>query len=300
MAEGAIWNPTVVGTISKVERKLIDFKRGKTLEKFAGNIKGLPGALLGAKDADRALATKVEQIKSTYAFRTVRRTIVEATEDAGRYILSHATQMGKSAQAVGIFPTGTPGRVLQAAENAVTAGPGVAAPKVVTGIPGPVGVVGKLAAPVGALLSIAALPEDIKHHEYLSALSDALSFVSGSLETGAMALSAAGGTGAAGSTPLIGAGGVAGAGLATGSAVTGGLALGVAGGVGLEKTLNVSSYSSNWGLKAAAGLKALGVNDTVSHIAGAYVTIEATPIALVSAAIDKGEALIRKAMALAK
>lgn len=68
----------------------------------------------------------------------------------------------------------------------------------------------------------------------------------------------------------------------------------VAGGVGLmagqaiEKTLDVSAYSSAVGVKAYEGLKNAGVNDTVSLVAGGVVTVAATVPAIGVAAVDKG------------
>lgn len=226
--EGAIWNPTVSGTISRTERSLINFRRGKILEMFLGNVKGLPGALgATAKDADRALRTTVEQIKTTYA-RDVARVVRGATSDAATFIKNNPAHAGKEAQAVVNMATGTARSTVNTARNAVTPVAGsVAAPKVSVGLPGPVGVALKFLAPVGAILSAVSLPESIEKGDVVGTLTDASGFVAGSMETGALALSYFGGSGATGGTALIGTGGAAGAGLATGAAVVGSFAAGL-------------------------------------------------------------------------
>jgi RHS repeat-associated protein len=293
--EGAIWNPTVAGTISRTERAVIDFHRGKILEKFLGNIKGLPGALLNQKDADRALRTVVQQIKTTYVSNVgkIEKVVERATGTAQRFIVTNLAHAGKEAQAVLNFPTGTPKSMITAAENAVTAAPGsVAAPKVTTGLPGPVGSALKVLAPVGAGLSAVSLAEDVEKGDFSAALSDASGFVAGSMETAAIGLSYVGGTGTAAgvggtSTALIGTGGAAGAGLATGAAVVGAFAVGAAAGVGLEKTLNVSDYSSAAGVFVYEKLKSAGINETASFVIGGVASVEAIPVAIPYAAATK-------------
>ncbi len=296
VVEGAIWNPTVAGRISRTDRILINFRRGKILEMFAGNIEGLPGALGPlAQDADRALRTVVQQIKSTYV-RRVARIVVNATEDARDFIMANPAHAMKEAQAVLLMSTGTPGSVVRTAEGAVAAAAGAtAAPKVLTGLPGP-GIALKALAPIGAALSVAALPEDIRTGDFSAALTDAASFAAGSMETGAMALSALGGTGATGSTALIGTGGVAGAGLATGAAVVGAFAVGAAIGTGLEKTLDVSEYSSKHGADVYEALRAHHVNETVSFVAGGVVSVLSIPYAIKEAAEAKSIQLIGRAL----
>ena len=301
VAEGAIWNPTVAGAITRAERLAIDTARGKTIEKFLGNVKGLPGALgATAKDADRALRTTVEQIKTTYA-RDVGKVVRGATTQAARFIANNAEHAGKEARAVVNMATGTAKSVVTRAENAVAAVPGsVAAPKVSVGLPGPLGTALKVLAPVGAALSAASLPENIEKGDFGAALADAAGFAAGAMETGAIALSYfGGGAGAAGgaATPLIGTGGVAGAGLATGGAVVGAFAAGAAIGVGLEKALDVSEYSSEVGLFAYEKLKEAGLNDTASLVAGGVVTVAATPTALVYATLAKGSEMMDEHMA---
>jgi hypothetical protein len=247
--EGAIWNPTVSGSITRTERSLINFSRGKTLEMFMGNIKGLPGALgATAKDADRALQTSVQQIKTTYA-RDVARVARGAARSAAAFIENNPAHAGKEAQAVINMPTGTARTTVEAARNAVTPVAGsMAAPKVSVGLPGPLGVALKALAPVGAALSAASLPESIAKGDVVGTLTDASGFVAGSLETGALALSYVGGSGATGGTALIGTGGAAGVGLATSAAVVGSFGVGL----GLGRLLDWGS-GKVMGITGAAG-----------------------------------------------
>jgi hypothetical protein len=65
----------------------------------------------------------------------------------------------------------------------------------------------------------------------------------------------------------------AGAGLATGHVI--------------EKTLDVSKYSSGAGMFVNEGLQELGANETASLIAGGVVTVASTPVAIGVAAVDK-------------
>jgi RHS repeat-associated protein len=63
---------------------------------------------------------------------------------------------------------------------------------------------------------------------------------------------------------------------------------GLMAGQALEKTLDVSKHSSDYGIAAYEALKSKGVNDTVSLVAGGVVTVVGTPVALVHGAVDKG------------
>jgi hypothetical protein len=58
-------------------------------------------------------------------------------------------------------------------------------------------------------------------------------------------------------------------------------------GQALDKTLDVSDYSSTAGAHAYEGLKRMGVNDTVSFVAGGVVSVVAIPLAIPYAAADK-------------
>src|SRR5205085_709378 len=48
----------------------------------------------------------------------------------------------------------------------------------------------------------------------------------------------------------------------------------------LESTFDVSKYSAAYGTAAYQGLKSMGLNDTASFIAGGFVTVLSTPVAL--------------------
>jgi hypothetical protein len=62
---------------------------------------------------------------------------------------------------------------------------------------------------------------------------------------------------------------------------------GLMAGQALEKSLNVSEYSSKHGIEVYEGLKKIGVNDTAALVAGGVATVLATPHALVEASADK-------------
>jgi hypothetical protein len=62
---------------------------------------------------------------------------------------------------------------------------------------------------------------------------------------------------------------------------------GLAAGQLIEKTFDVSKYSSDHGMAVYEGLKDLGVNDTVSLVAGGVVTVASTPIAIQEAVTAK-------------
>ena len=179
--------------------------------------------------------------------------------------------------------------MITAAENAVTPTTGlIAAPKVVAGLPGIIGLGLKVLGPVGAAFSLAALPKDIQKGEFGSALADAASFASGAMETAALGISAFGSASTAGaSTALIGTGGTASGLLATAAPVVGAFGLGTAIGTGIEKTLNVSDYSSKHGAEVYEALKAHHVNETVSFAAGATASVLSIPIAIQEAAENK-------------
>jgi len=61
----------------------------------------------------------------------------------------------------------------------------------------------------------------------------------------------------------------------------------------IEKTLDVSKYSSDHGIAVYEGLKSAGVNDTASFVAGGVVTVLSTPLAIQEAAIDKSIGLAK-------
>jgi hypothetical protein len=70
---------------------------------------------------------------------------------------------------------------------------------------------------------------------------------------------------------------------------------GLAAGQVIEKTLDVSEYASAHGVATYEGLKKLGVNDTVSFVAGGVVTVASTPVAISEAAIDKSVKVAKRA-----
>jgi hypothetical protein len=70
---------------------------------------------------------------------------------------------------------------------------------------------------------------------------------------------------------------------------------GLAAGQLIEKTLDVSSYSSAHGVATYEGLKKMGANDTFSFVAGGVVTVASTPVAITEAAIDKSAKLAGRA-----
>jgi RHS repeat-associated protein len=310
ITEGAIWNPTLWGRISANARRAIDFQRGVTLEKFAGNITaaGL-GRITGglgrfAKDADRATSTVVQQIKSTSNFRKVAQIARDATRDAARFIANDANYAGRAAQARILLPTGTPATVIESAENALSslkkpiAGI-VADAKVTTGIPGIGGLALKAFAPIGAGLSAYSLGEDIAKKDYAAALGSASGTVAGGLETFALASTALGAGGTATATGGVALAGTAGGGGAAAAAsvaapVVAAFGVGVAIGTGLEKTLDVSEYSSAHGIQAQQFAKSLGAGETTALVAGGIVTVAATPIAIEEAAVHKGIDLAKR------
>jgi RHS repeat-associated protein len=66
-------------------------------------------------------------------------------------------------------------------------------------------------------------------------------------------------------------------------AAGGGMAVGQV----IEKTLDVSNYSSAAGVKVYEGLKKMGVGETTSFVAGGVATVVSTPVAIGVAAVDK-------------
>jgi RHS repeat-associated protein len=226
IAEGAIWNPTVWGSISRNARIARDTSRGVWVERLLGNtnsaiLNRLTGSLgRYTAAADRATSTVVQQIKSTSNLNKVAQITRDATRDASRFIASDATYAGRAAQARIVLPTGTPGTVVEAAEDALNglkkAIPGTsAAPKVTTGLPGVGGIALKALAPLGAALSAYSLGEDIAKGDVAASVSDASGAVAGGLETFAIASTALGAsgtavaTGASATTVGVGLGGTA-------------------------------------------------------------------------------------------
>jgi hypothetical protein len=305
ITEGAIWNPTVWGNLSDKVRKAIDFSRGVTLEKFAGNITaGGLGRITGGlgryvKDADRATATVVQQIKSTSQFSRVAQITRDATRDAAKFIANDASYAGRAAQARIVLPTGTPKSVISAAEDALAAlrkpiSGVVAAPKVTTGLPGVGGIALKALAPIGAVLSAHSLGEDLAKKDYAAATSDAAGTVAGGLETFALASTAlgAGGTASAGAAAtggvaLAGAGGGAAAAASVAAPVVASFGVGVAAGTYINNHTEISDTAAAGGawVEKHTGSVVLGATGAAGTaiVTAPYYAAEATVGALGSA-----------------
>jgi RHS repeat-associated protein len=251
VVEGAIWNSTVMGRITDDARRVIDTNRGFSLEKWAGNNLGRTERL-----ADRATSSVITQIKSTRvtSLRRIAQQARDATRDAAQYIAENLQHAGKAEQAHIIVPTGTPARVIGAAENALqNAGPAKQAarnltnalpPKVTSGLAGVGGKLLKVLAPIGAAMSAYSLGEDYAKGDAAHGVADLAGTVSGGLESFALASTAAGASGS-GTAAAAGVGGIAGGGAAaaatTGAAVTGAFALGATVGIGIQEG---SAYAS--------------------------------------------------------
>jgi hypothetical protein len=55
----------------------------------------------------------------------------------------------------------------------------------------------------------------------------------------------------------------------------------------IGKNLHASGHASNYGMHAKKTLEGWGVNETVSRVAGAGVTVLSTPLAIDVAIVDK-------------
>lgn len=302
VAEGAIWNPTVWGTTTRDARIARDTSRGVWIERFLGNtnnsvVNRLTGSLgRYAKAADRATSTVVQQIKSTSNFNKVAQITRDATRDAAKFIAADATYAGRAAQARIVLPTGTPGTVIQGAEDALNglkkAIPGVsAAPKVTSGLPGVGGLALKALAPLGAALSAHALGEDIAKGDVAAAVSDAAGTVAGGLETFAIASTALGAsgtvaTGATATTAAVGLGGSA-----TGAAAFAAEAAPVvaAFGVGVATGTYIANHTGSSDTAASAGMwveQHTGGSMVAGGIAAAGTAIVTAPYYAAVAAKD--------------
>jgi RHS repeat-associated protein len=143
-------------------------------------------------------------------------------------------------------------------------------------------------AAITGVLSYKELKQDIKNKDYGSALSSAAGVAASA--TTILAKGAGLVTGV--STSSVGlrtaVGGMSAAkGIAAAPYVVGAFAVGAAVGVGLEKTLDVSDYSSAVGMKADQAVAALGGGETARTVAGVTATILATPSSIGVAALDK-------------
>lgn len=278
VAEGALWNP---GKMAKTARDMWNMNvRGVVLDKLAGNWSGRY-----REGADIIGKRVIDQVKSTWEKgRGLRRLAQAGTRGAAKYI-EQAGEYTKAARAWIIKPTGTSKKeMLDALEGAVARmrshkAVTKLAPKVTTGLPGPIGTALKVMAPVGAVLGTAGAIENAKKGDWGATMRDAATAVSGTLESAAIASSwvgggaAAGGTGGAAATGggLALTGGVGGA-LATGGAVVGAFAIGAAIGTGMEKGLDISKHASEAGMRVSESLRQRGWENT-GFVLGAAATV---------------------------
>jgi RHS repeat-associated protein len=217
VTEGAIWNPTISGTLSKAEQLAINSRRGFILDALAGNNLGRNFPLI-----DKITTQAAVQIKSvaTESARYITQVARSATRDAAKAIAKDSTLAGRAAQAEIIVPTGTSSEIVNAAEGALQGirKPilGAVGPKVVRGLPGVFGAIGKALAFIGAPLAAYSFYKDLSSGHFADAiLGDATGFISAGLTIGALAIGSAT--------------------LATGAAVVGAFSLGYALGSALDK-----------------------------------------------------------------
>jgi hypothetical protein len=302
IVEGAIWNPTVWGSVSRNAQIARDTSRGVWVERFLGNtgsaaINRLTGSLgRYTAAADRATSTVVQQIKSTSNFRKVAQITRDATRDAARFIAGDATYAGRAAQARIVVPTGTPRTAIDAAENALSglrkAIPGtVAAPKVTSGLPGVGGIALKVLAPLGAGLSAQALGEDIAKGDVAAAVTDGAGMVAGGLETFAIASTALGASGTTATSAT--AVGVGLGGTATGAAAFAAQAAPVvaAAGVGVAVGTYINNNTKISDTAVSAGTwveQHTGGSVIAGATAAAATSIVTTPYYAGVAAVDVG------------
>jgi RHS repeat-associated protein len=174
---------------------------------------------------DQETSTHVKQIKSTNSTstKTLRSLSSSATSAAGEAVASHPNMAGKSPQAVIITPTDAPASVsrevqqgFQRMKNPPT---NAVAPEHIRGLPGRVGIGGRILTGVGAGLSAYALYGDIEQGDVPMGIGDSLGVIGGGLEIYAIA--------------------VPGAAIAGVSAMSLGL---IVGGLGIAITSGVSGY----------------------------------------------------------
>jgi RHS repeat-associated protein len=187
MIEGAIWNKTFLFEVSDSLQGTIWRRRGNALEFLAGNNRWQGGLHL-AENADRLTNTSVIQIKSTTQFTKIGQVTRDATWDAAQYMVDHPTiAKGRLPQAHIIVPSGTPNRVVNAAENALATArkplPGRVtgrAPIVTRGLPvgRTLNVAGKVLGAAGGAFSAYSLVEDYKRGDVASGVGNASGVVS--------------------------------------------------------------------------------------------------------------------------
>ncbi len=275
--EAAIWNPTVFGSITPAAKLATNSLRGVILEQSI-----LGGNNLGryAAAADRMTSEVVQQIKSTSSLNKVAQIARDATRDAGRYITNNAAAAGRAAQARILVPSGTPKAVLDSARTALDslrkAIPTATRPPAVTaGLPGAGGVALKALAPVGMVLSGIELGSSIAKGDAAGVLRDGSGVAAGALGTAAIAAPMVGGTLAAS----------VGTAAASAAPVVGAFAIGTSIGSLLEKTLNVSEYSSSAGAAVHQRLREAGAGDGVATVIGGAASLLAIPVAISYAAV---------------
>jgi RHS repeat-associated protein len=204
-------------------------------ERFSGE--GLPGTQRGrilewlygvpwrsnTKGYDVETPTEVKQIKSTKSYGKVAGTARGATRDAGAAINANPSTMGsKSPRAVVITPTDAPPGVGPDIKAALAGArkpvPNALAPEHVRGLPGKVGLAGKIGLGVGFAFSAYGLVGDVGRGDVPMGIGDALGVVGGGLEILAIAVPGAAAFGVTAMTAGLVIGGL---GLAVVSAVGG-------------------------------------------------------------------------------
>jgi RHS repeat-associated protein len=240
IAEGAIWNPLVLGSRTQQALGTLLRRRGNILEYLAGN-NPWQGGLGLAKGADqlpqmRALAI---QWKSTDELGEIAQVSRDATRDAQAFIDANPLRAFlRAPQARLIVRTGT-GQETAAAVRGALAGArspivGAAPPKLTIGLPGIVGLLGHALTIGGGGFSGYALYYDWLRKDTLSAFGNALGVESAGLWLGAnlarfLPSMAGAGSAVGGGTTLTFAGLSSmsfGGSLALGGQVTGAFALG--------------------------------------------------------------------------
>jgi RHS repeat-associated protein len=238
-------------------------QRGRILE----NLYGVPWRS-NTKNYDLESASEVKQIKSTSSYGRVAQTTRSATRDAAAAIADNptGTMTGKRPQAVIITPTDAPAGAGSDVATALNRGrpiPNAAPPEHVRGLPGRVGVGGRILTGAGFALSAYALWGDYERGDVPMGVGDGLGLVGGGLEIYAIAAPGATIAGASAMTVGLALGGI---GIAVASAVSmkraidqGDTAGAIAGGVGVGAGLAIAAGAVGIALGVAAAPVVLAV-----------------------------------------
>lgn len=239
-------------------------QRGRILERMYG----VPWRS-NTKDFDVETATEVKQIKSTSSADNVGGLARSATRDAANAVRANptGTMTGKSPQAVVITPTDAPASVGDDLASALNPGrgrkipPGAVPPEHVRGLPGLVGIAGKVLTGIGFFLSAFALGGDIARKDVPMGIGDGLSTLGGGLEIYAM--------GTPGATVL-------GVSAMTAGLVIGGLGIAVASGVSMVRAIE----ANDTGGTAAGGVGVVGGLAIAAGAIGIAVGAVGAPVLL--------------------